>query len=67
MIARMAQGIRCLRLPDDADRGATFAQLAAQVSEVGVAGHEAESIGATVEMGLERIQRQRDIGSVLAR
>jgi len=49
------------------DGGATLAQLAAQVGEVGIAGDEAEGFGAIVEEGFERVQRERDVRGVLAR
>jgi len=47
--------------------GAALAQFAAQVGEVGVAGDDAESLGASVEHGFEGIERQGDVGGVFAR
>ena len=66
LVAGVAQGVRGLGFADDADGGAAFAELAAQVGKIGVAGDEAELVGPVVEHGLQGVERQGDVGGVLA-
>ena len=66
MIGGIAQRLGRLGLAHDAHQRAALAQLAAQVGEVRVAGHQAEHFDPLVEQQLHGIQRQGDIGGVLA-
>jgi hypothetical protein len=52
-------------LADDVHRRATLAQLAAQVGEVRIAGHQADGVRAVVEQGLQRIEGQHDVRGLL--
>jgi hypothetical protein len=66
LVAGVAQGQRRFRFADDVDRGTAFAQFAAQVGKVGVAGDETESVGALVKQGFDRVQRECDVLGVFA-
>jgi hypothetical protein len=67
LVARIAQRVRRLGLAHDVNGGSPFAQLAAQVGEVRVAGDQAEGVGPAVKQGLLGVQRQGNVGRVLPR
>ncbi len=67
LITCISEHVRCLTFAYDAYGCAALAKLSAEISEVGVACHQAEQVSSLIKKSFLRVQSQSYIRGILAR